>query len=240
LGNRRNRSALSAWLARISAEKAAVYEPSVRELENSYHILSVTLNEGLGMREAGELWNARSVARLCVELAERHGAMLQGALMTIERRSRHFALLPEVQPLDPENFRSEDVRSSCFWNGLLHHVLFGARSRWFHKIMMLHEILGDVQATFLYTATEIAEGFSVSPVTDWATLERSHDDWNTCLRETTVLLKCLLTTLAPAEVEDLRHELETQRRVESGKPSKRAGEEVQEGKTSRPKGRPQE
>ena len=236
----RNRSALSAWLSRLSAEKAAVFEPSVRELEQSYDILSLTLNEGLCLREAGEFYNARGAAQLCAELAERHGAMLQGALATMERRSRHFGILPEVQPLDPENFRSEEVRSSCFWNGLLHHVLFSARQRWFHKLMTLQEILGDVQKSFLSAATEIAEGCSVSPMADWETLERAHDDWNTCLRETTVLLKCLLTTLAPAEVEELRRELEKQRQVEFKKPSKRLGGEVRKARASRPKVRPQE
>jgi hypothetical protein len=238
LGILRKRSALSAWLARLSAEKAAVYEPSVRELETGYALLSIALDDGLRLCDSGNLWAARGAAGLCAELAERHGVTLCGALSTMERRSRHCGMLPEVHPLDAETFRTEAARSSCFWNGLLHRVLFSSRQRWFHKLETLQTILGDVQETFVCTAREIADGVSVSPLADWETLERAHDDWNTCLRETTVLLKCLLTTLAPGEVQELQRELEKQRQVEATRPPEWRDEEVQEEKTSRPEGRP--
>lgn len=211
MGKLRKPSILSTWLARLSAEKAAVYGPSARELEAGYALLSMALDEGLQRQEAGDLRGARSSASLCRELAERHAVVLIGALGTMQRRSRHFGKLPQVTPLDEDTFRTEAARSSCFWNGLLHRVLFSARSRWFHKLSALEEILDEVREDFLATAREIADGVSVSPVADWERLERTHDDWNTCLRETVVLLKCLVTTLAPGEVEELRRELEEQR-----------------------------
>ena len=238
MGMLQRRSALSAWLARLSAEKAAVYEPSVRELETGYDLLSIALNEGLRLREAGDLWRARAASNLCQELAERHAAVLCRALVTMERRSQHFGMLPEVDALDAETFRTDGARSSCFWNGLLHRVLFSARSRWFHKLETLQKILDDLRGTFLHTARDLADGASVSPLADWETLERTHDDWNTCLRETTVLLKCLLTTLAPGEVEELRRELEEQRQGEVQRPSEWLREEEEQGNTSYPEGRP--
>jgi len=232
LGTLRKHSALSAWLARLSAEKAAVYEPSVRELETGYDLLSIALDTGLRLRDSGDLWTAREAASLCGELAERHADLLRGALGVMERRSRYFGMLPEVLALDVETFRSEAARSSCFWNGLLHHVLFSSRQRWFHKLETLQRILDDLRGTFFQTTRELAEGSSVSPFADWETLERTHDDWNTCLRETTVLLKCLLETLAPGELEELRRELEEQRS------SERPGREVREEKASQRGGRP--
>jgi hypothetical protein len=238
LGMQQNRSALAAWLSRLSAEKAAVYEPSVRELDTGYDLLSVALNEGLQLREAGNLWGARASAGLCGELAERHANLLCRALGTMERRSRHFGMLPEVDALDADTFRTGGARSSCFWNGLLHRVLFSGRSRWFHKLETLQEILDDLRGTFCQTARELADGASLSPLADWETLERVHDDWNTCLRETTVLLKCLLTTLAPSEVEELRRELEEQRQADAPRPSEWLGEEEKSGNTSQPQGRP--
>ncbi|HMD31688.1 MAG TPA: hypothetical protein VKG84_07245 [Candidatus Acidoferrales bacterium] len=207
----------------------------MRELETGYDLLSVALSEGLQMRAAGNLWAARSAANLCADVAERHGDLLCGALLTMERRSRHFGVLPEVHPLDPETFRTEEARSSCFWNALLHRVLFSARSRWFHKVTTLQEVLGNVQLTFHRTAREIADGVSVSPFADWDTLECVHDDWNTCLKETTVLLKCLLTTLSPGEVEDLRRELEEQRKRKHKRSSDWLG--LQEEKASQRAGR---
>ncbi|HKM89819.1 MAG TPA: hypothetical protein VJX29_04315 [Candidatus Acidoferrales bacterium] len=238
MGARRKPSILSTWLARLSAEKAAVYEPSARELEAGYAVLSMALDDGLQRQEAGDLRGARASASLCGELAERHAVLLCGALGTMQRRSRHFAKLPQVTPLDEETFRTEAARSLCFWNGLLHRVLFSARSRWFHKLHALEEILDEVRGDFLGTAREIADGVSVSPLADWEKLERTHDDWNTCLRETVVLLKCLLTTLAPGEVEDLRRELEEQRQRVEQRSCEWLGEEQDKEESSRRQGRP--
>jgi len=238
LGKLRQLSALSAWLARLSAEKAAVYEPSVRELETGYDLLSIALDEGLQLGAAGDLAGARAAAGLCGELAERHASLLCRALRTMERRSRHFGALPQVHALDADTFRTEGIQSLCFWNGLLHRVLFSARSRWFHKLETLQRILDELRGTFRLTARELADGASLSPLADWETLERTHDDWNTCLQETTVLLKCLLTTLAPGEVEELRRELVEEKRTEAQRPSEWLGEEEKEETPSQPEGRP--
>ena len=238
MGTQRKRSILSAWVARLSAEKAAVYEPSVRELETGYDVLSIALDDGMQRQEAGDWRGARTLAGLCGELAERHAVLLCGALGTMEQRSRHFGRLPEVTPLDEETFRTDAARSSCFWNQLMHRVLFSARSRWFHKLHTLGEILEEVRGVFLYSAREIADGVSVSPRAEWERLERTHDDWNTCLRETVVLLKCLLITLAPAEVEELRRELEEQRRRVEQQPSGWLEAEEATEESSRHEGRP--
>jgi hypothetical protein len=238
LGALRKPSILSTWLERLSAEKAAVYGPSARELEAGYALLSMALDDGLQRQEAGDLGGARSSASLCGELAERHAVLLIGALGTMQRRSRHFGKLPQVTPLDEDTFRTEAARSSCFWNGLLHRVLFSARSRWFHKLNALEEILDEVRVDFLATAREIADGISVSPLADWERLERTHDDWNTCLRETVVLLKCLVTTLAPGEVEELRRELEEQRQRLEQAACNWPGEKQDKQKSAHLQGRP--
>ena len=219
MGKARKRTILSIWLGRLPAEKAAVYEPSVRALENGYGLVSLALNEGLQLSEAGELRAAREAADLCGALAERHAAALCGALATMERRSRHFGRLPEVVPLDAGTFRGEAGRAASLWNAVLHRVLFSARQRWFHKLRTLEEILWQARATFLTTAGELADGVSLSPNKDWARLEETHDDWNTCLQETVILFKCLLETLAPGEVNELRGELEEQRERAENEPS---------------------
>ncbi len=219
MGKLRKRTILSVWLGHLSAEKAAVYEPSVRELETGYSLISFALDEGLRRSEAGELRVAREAASLCGALAQRHAAVLSGALRTMERRSRHFGTLPEVRPLDVETFRGEAARTASKWNALLHRVLFSARARWFHKLRTLEEILWFTQETFLETAGELADGVNLAPMKAWAQLEATHDDWNTCLQETTILLKCLLETLAPGEVEELRGELEKQRERAEKEPS---------------------
>ena len=236
MGKPGKRTILSVWLGRLSAEKAAVFEPSVKELETGYFLVSIALDEGLLRNEAGDLQAARAAAELCGSLAERHAVVLWGALETMERRSRHFGTLPDVDPLNPDLFRTEAARTASFWNALLHRVLFSARQRWFHKLRTLEDILWSLRESFLERAEELAEGVSVEPLADWATLERTHDDWNTCLRETTILLKCLLTTLAPGEVEGLRRELEEQRKRAEEQPSEWRERRKRKAKTTRREG----
>jgi len=236
LGKLRKRSILAVWLGRLSADRAAVYEPSVKELDTGYSLVSIALDEGLFRNEAGDLLAARAAAELCGALAERHAAVLCGALETMERRSRHFGTLPEVDPLNPEMFRTEAARGASFWNALLHRVLFSARQRWFHKLRTLEEILWGTRESFLEKAGDLADGVSVAPLCDWAELEQTHDDWNTCLRETTILLKCLLTTLAPGELEDLRRELDENRKRAGEQPSEWRERRKRKAKTTRREG----
>jgi len=208
LGIQRNHPVRS---AQLSAEKASVYETSARELAESYTFFTVAVSEGLELRNAGELWAARSAARLCEQVVERHGPSLSNLLAALEKRSRHFVLLPDVDPLSVEDFETQEARSYCFWNGWLSHV-FGLRMRWFHKVQMLREILAGVERMILDTARELADGVSVSPVADWDTLATAYGDWHTCLRESANLLQELLATLAPKEVQQLRRELEKHRK----------------------------
>lgn len=207
MGTLPKRSILSAWFGRLPEEKAAVYNACAVELESGFNLLGITLNEGLRLKDLGYLRKAREMAALCQELAERHGRLLESVLRVVERESRHVVRLPDALPFEADSFRSPAARSSCFWNGLLHRVLFSSRTRWFHKLHSLQEILGEIAQTFRQTAEEVACGFSVTPLEGWETLETLHDDWNTCLRETVVLFKCLLDTAAPQELEGLRNEL---------------------------------
>jgi len=242
LGARRKHSALSAWLARHSAEQVAVFDFSVRELGIGYEMLSVVLSDGLVLCAAGEFWKARGCARLCADVAERHAAVVAGTLRVLERRSRHYGLVPEVHALDSEDFCTAVAKSKCSWNRLLHLRLFGLRGRWFHKLLILQEIFEEVSATFTLTARELADGTSISSRADWDTLKLAYIDWNTCMQETTILLRCLLTMLAPGEVRDLRRELqqkfEQQQQVEAQRPSEWREMEEAEEETSHPEGRP--
>lgn len=213
-----------------------MYEPSVRSLETGFSLLSVALHEALEHKDSGELRASREAAELCGELAERHAELLRAALRSMELRSQHFGTLPEVDPLNQDTFRSAEAQNASFWSALMHRALFSARSRWFHKLTTLQEILWKARDTFLETAGELADGVSVSPMKSWTTLEETHDDWNTCLKETTILLKCLLETLAPREVEQLRRELEEKRKRAEEQPSEWRERRKRKAKTTRREG----
>ena len=207
MGTLPKRSILSVWFARLPEEKAVVYDACATELESGFAQLSVALDEGMRQQELGHLRRTREAAVLCRELAERHGHLLRNVLRVLDQESRHLAALPDALPIDGASYRTAAARSKCFWDGLLRRVLFSARIRWLHKLNSLREILADTSRTFVRTAEEISCGLSLAPVGEWATLEALHDDWNTCLQETVIHLKCLLDRAAPRELEGLRREL---------------------------------
>jgi hypothetical protein len=236
LGTLPKRSILSAWFARLPEEKAAVYDACAAELESGFSLLSIALDEGLRLRELGHLRGAREAAALCRELAERHARLLERVLRVLNQESRQLAVLPAALPIEVESFRTSAARSSCFWAGLFHRVLFSSRTRWFHKLHSLQEILGDISTAFLRTVEEISSGISVAPCARWERLEELHDDWNTCLRETVVLFKCLLDTAAPQELEGLRRELEALRKTVERESSERLAAQEVEGQSPRTPG----
>jgi hypothetical protein len=207
LGSPKKRSILSDWRARLSADKACVYDPSARALESGYDLLSIALDAAMCQRDTGDLLGARQALWLSAELAERHARLLEQALHAMEEHSRHFGTVPAVNPLEQEHFRTEAARFRCRWDAVLHRVLFSARSRWFLKLHTLHEISTELRDTYLFSARELADGVSIAPLAEWDLLEALHDDWNTCLRETVILLKCFLTTLEPGEIKAFKHEL---------------------------------
>jgi hypothetical protein len=238
LGTLPKRSILSAWFGRLPEEKAAVYDACAVELESGFNLLSIALNEGLRLKELGHIRSARETAALCRELAQRHARLLESVLRVLDRESRHLALLPDALPFEVEAFRTPAARSSCFWNGLLHRVLFSFRTRWFHKLHSLQEIVGQVSQAFLQSAEELSSGFSLAPSVEWEALETLHDDWNTCLRETVVVLKCLLDSAASHELAGLRRELEALRSTAKRRASELLAEETIEGQGSHTQGRP--
>ena len=207
MGTLPKRSILSVWFTRLPEEKAVVYDACATELESGFALLSVALNEGMRQQELGHLRSTREAAGLCRELAERHGRLLGSVLRVLDQESRHLAALPDALPIDGESYRTAAARSKCFWDGLLRRVLFSTRTRWLHKLNSLREILADISGTFVCTAEEISCGLSLTPLGEWAALEALHYDWNTCLQETVIHLKCLLDTAAPRELEGLRREL---------------------------------
>jgi hypothetical protein len=228
LGTLPKRSILSVWFTRLPEEKAAVYDACAAELESGFSLMSIALSDGLRFTELGHLRSARESAALCRELAERHARLLEKVLWVLDLESRHLATVPDALSFELDSFRTAAARSSCFWYGLFHRVLFSARTRWFHKLHSLQEILGDVSRAFVRTAEEISCGFSLAPLSEWEALEELHDDWNTCLRETVIVFKCLVDTATPRELEGLRRELEALRAAAPRQASERlAAEEIE-------------
>jgi hypothetical protein len=183
------------WLAALPREKSHIFDAVVREWECSYAMMSVALDDALSLRTRGELVCARQQVSVAAHFVSRFAAILIASCDTLADRARHVSDLPIVEPLKTQFFRGDTAQSAASWNGLLHHVLFGGRSRFFHKLRILSGTVEQLEEEFDQSATDISDGISVQPSTAWKALDAVHYDLNTCLREAEVVLKAFLRAL---------------------------------------------
>lgn len=204
----RARSVREDWVAPLPVEKHRLFEAATDQLEVSYLMLSVTLDEAFARRGEGLLAHAQLHAGVSADLFDRLAARLVAALRALEDHGRHFGTLPNVAALNPEFFRGETAQRMARKSSLLQRVLFSGRSKFFHKLRALAETVEDLQGEFREVAQEIADGASVRPGVSWDALEVLHYDVNTCLRETIVVLKSFLCVLPNEEVQPFWQKLQ--------------------------------
>jgi hypothetical protein len=206
-GLRRTASVHEDWLAWLPEEKEGLFDAALGELEVSYSILSVTLNDAFNLCRQGKLAPAREQARMFAELFDRLAGRLRGILRSLYEHSRQFGTFPNIAPLRPRYFRSERAQQVARANNLLSVVRFRARTRFFRKLGALEEIVAGLQRDARGTARDIAEGVAVSWRNHWAHLEILDYDLNTSFRETTIVLKSFLCALPTEELALFRRRL---------------------------------
>jgi hypothetical protein len=202
------RRVLDDWVAALPREKSQLYSVVVQRWECSYAMMSVALDEALSLRACGELVCARQQVSIAAGLLERLAPSLISLCDTLSARGQNVVKFPVVEPMNAEFFRGNTGRSAASWNGILHHVLFSARSRFFHKLRILSQTLELLEGEFEEAANDISKGLSVQPGDSWQRLDNLHYDFNTCLRESEVVLKSFLRMLPEEQLSALAGELD--------------------------------
>jgi hypothetical protein len=192
----------------LPREKNYVFDTAVRQWECSYAMMSVALDDALSMRARGELVCARQQVRIAADLLGRLTGALLGFCDAVGKRARRIEKVPIVEPMKSEFFRGDIAQSAASWNAILHRVLFGERQRFVQKLRALSETVENLDREFAATADDIAKGVSVQPSDGWKMLDCLHYDFNTCLRETEVVLKSFLRALPSEQLPAFAAELE--------------------------------
>lgn len=195
------------WCAQLPDEKKTVFESIVREWEEAYTIFSVPLDDAVSLRAEGALLRARQCVEIAAAVVIDLTAPLASSCRTLEGWGRHLAVPPAVAALNPSFYRSEAARQNAQWNQLTHHILFGGRSRYMHKLRVLQISVSDLGEEFHREAEELSSGVHLRPDACWPRLDELHYDVNTCLRETVVVLKSFLLALPPKNVAVFHDEL---------------------------------
>ena len=199
----RSRTVREDWFAWLPDEMDQLFDATRAELESSNVILSVALDEALRLCERGQFDVRQGTGHghspdLFDRLAIR---VCDVVLRTIKDHGSHFGTLPNVKPLYPSNFRGTTAQRISLMDNLLAKVLFRERTRFFHKLHALGEIIEDLQKETRSLLSELSEGVSQLPDRAWQELEVLGYDLNTCMGETTVVLKSFFCALPAEELE---------------------------------------
>ncbi|MGH9704353.1 MAG: hypothetical protein ACRD4K_13345 [Candidatus Acidiferrales bacterium] len=202
----RRKSVKEDWILWLPPEKMKTFQWAIHPCETAYAMLSITLNEALSMQAQGSLVRANLLIFNTEELLDRMTNPLLALLAGMNSHGRHFGTLSSVAALNPEFYRSETAQRAATWNALLSHVLLNDRSRLFHKLCALSNIVEELAGKYHDAAGQIIESSASEEEQPWATVEILHYDLNTCLREAIVILKCFLQALPESELAALRIE----------------------------------
>jgi hypothetical protein len=202
-----SRSVCEDWFAWLPNEMDQLFDATRQELESSNFILSISLDEALSLCKGGQFDSAKERAIVIVGLFDRLAVRLGHVIRAIKDHGSHFGTLPNVQPLSPSNFRGAAAHRVAIMNNLLARVLFRERTRFFHKLNSLGEIIEDLQTEARTIIVGISEGVPQFPDRAWQQLEVLGYDLNTCMGETTIILKSFFCALPPEELETFRKKL---------------------------------
>jgi hypothetical protein len=205
----RSRTVREDWFAWIPNQMDELFDATRSGLECSNVILSIALDEGLALCKRGEFGSAKESAVVFGGLFDRLAVPLSLVIRTIKEHGSHFGTLPNVTPLVSSNFRGATSQRIARISGLLAMVVFRGRTRFFHKLDSLGEIIDELRMETRSTVAEVMDGVSVFPEHAWRDLEVLGYDLNTCMGETTVILKSFFCALPADELEAFRHKLIT-------------------------------
>ena len=198
------------WFAWLPDEMDQLFGATRYELESSNGILSVALDEALALCEGEQITIAKEMVATFAELFDRLAVRLRVVIHMIEDHASHFGTLPNISPLTSENFRGATAQRISFMDSLLAKVVFRGRTRFFHKLNALKEIIEELQKEKRIVADGVAEGAQGFPDQAWGELEVLGYDLNTCTGETTVVLKSFFCALPAEELESFRQKLAVQ------------------------------
>lgn len=197
------------WRAHLSDEKDGAYQSGLHEIEPLHCMFGVALNEALDLRNQGQLDTAREQVRFSIALCSRFVGMLSLLLLTLERHARHFGTLPNVEPLDVQNFRGQTAKGKARMNATMTLVMWSQHNRFVHKVKALEDLVSGQQEIYFAAAVRVADGASISPRQDWRTLDWVHYDLTTAASEAKILLKSFLVAVPDEEAVLFRRQIDS-------------------------------
>ena len=216
----RGRTVKDDWRAWLPEAKASVFNQQVHQLESSYVMLSVSLDEAIELRQMRQPAKSLQAVGITSGLCRLLTQMLSGLLRALSEHAKHYGTVPNAAPFDPANFQGQRGQRSARINGLLNRVLLSQRLQFLHKVSTLEEMVEDLGKDFCHAAESLADGLCLNPGKMWADVDTDHYDLNTCLREAIVVFKSFLIALPENQLGAFQNTIRRQSQpLEAGAPS---------------------
>jgi hypothetical protein len=184
------------WFGDLPEAQMTAFRSHSNELEASFGIFSVSLDEAISLHASGSVTESFDLAVLMSSLCQRFINLVDGTLRLLGEHSKHHGTTPSVAPLNPADFSSPRGQRAALASSLWHRALFSQHAQFLSKIRTLAALVASLGADIRVTAEELAShGAAVDSASLWSAVSTEYCDLNTCLRETLIMLKCFLRVL---------------------------------------------
>jgi hypothetical protein len=195
------RSVQADWIGSLPELKMRTFKRYAGELEASYLMVSIPLDQAIGLRKEGLREESLRHILIIPGLVAHSMKHLDGVLHAMHQHTKKHGVKPSVAPLNPTNFLGRDGSKGARRSQLLSMVLFSRRAQFLEKIRRLREMVTHIGNDFRCGAEDlISTGAPAEPAVLWEAVDMGHYDLNTCLRETVVLLKCFIRAIPDPEL----------------------------------------
>ena len=196
------------WIGWLPECKQDAFDQHARELEARYLMLSVALDEAIGLYNHGSDLKAIRNISLVSALCERLTRYLESTLSSLEAHVKCDAVIPSVTSLDPVNFMRRHDKYLARKCSVLSQILLTKRSGFLFKIKMLREMVFYLGDDCCASAEELLSSAPRAAYPKlWSDMDSGHFDLNTCLRESLIMLRCFLRVLPENQVKVFQNNL---------------------------------
>jgi hypothetical protein len=212
------------WFSDLVEVKNQAFQKRLRELETSYLMFSVSLDEAIGLHNDGFIKKSLEVVEVAAQLCQRLSKLLENLIRALSAYTLEYGTDPSLAPLVLTNFQGDRSRLLVLKSLVRHRTLLKRPAQFQNKTRGLRQILRSAVVDFCASSDSVAsEGVLADRLGVWQTMDHSHFDINTCLREAVILLKCFLQVLPAGELRRFEDLLDNYRWQEPApKPKARA------------------
>jgi hypothetical protein len=187
---------LDDWLTELPQEHGRVFKKYANDFETAYLVLSISLDEAVGLHKSGRLGDCYAAVGIIPALSIGLAKLIDEMLCNIAQRCMRDRISPSVAPLNPEDFLGHWSRRAAMTQSIQHSLLLKRGLQFRYKIRKLRSINKRLAGDFSQVAGTLSSESVLADVQElWTRMSTLHFDINTCMREVIVMLKCFLHML---------------------------------------------